>query len=200
VHVAADAATFGELLREYRLAAGMTQEALAERAQLSAHGIQKLERGLTHPYRDTVRRLEAALRLVPEEQARFQAAVHPLRRHGTPWPHEADSRAGERGHNLPLALTSLIGRERDVIEVRARLTTERLVTLTGVGGCGKTRLALEVARHVLAAYEHGVWLVELGPLADPTLVAHRVGVVLGVREKVEAPMISVLVGALALLC
>ncbi len=57
-------ATFGELLRQYRLAAGLTQEGLAERAGLSEHGIQKLERGATHPYRETAQRLELALQLV----------------------------------------------------------------------------------------------------------------------------------------
>jgi transcriptional regulator with XRE-family HTH domain len=79
-------ATFGDLLRHHRLAAGLTQEALAEQAGLSVHGIQKLERGATHPYRDTAERLMLALRLAPDDQARFRAAVQPVRRHGTSWP------------------------------------------------------------------------------------------------------------------
>jgi predicted ATPase/DNA-binding CsgD family transcriptional regulator len=85
-------------------------------------------------------------------------------------------------HNLPAPLTSFIGREREVAEVQARLAAGRLLTLTGVGGCGKTRLALEVARVVLDQYPDGVWLVELGPLADAALVPHSVAAVVAVRE------------------
>jgi hypothetical protein len=77
-------------------------------------------------------------------------------------------------HNLPAPLTSFIGREGDVQAIRARLAETRLLTLTGVGGCGKTRLALEVARDTLDQYTDGVWLVELGPLADAALVPHSV--------------------------
>jgi non-specific serine/threonine protein kinase len=85
-------------------------------------------------------------------------------------------------NNLPAPLTSFIGRERELAEVQARLADSRLLTLTGVGGCGKTRLALAAARSVLDRYPDGVWLVELGPLADPALVAHSVATVVGVRE------------------
>ena len=80
--------TFGALLRRHRLAAGLTQEQLAERAGLSVYGIQKLERGTTHPYRDTAARLAAALELAPDEAERFRAAVEPVRRRGSP-PREA---------------------------------------------------------------------------------------------------------------
>jgi predicted ATPase len=85
-------------------------------------------------------------------------------------------------HNLPAALTSFIGRDRELGDVRGRLAHVRLLTLTGVGGCGKTRLALEVARALLDRYPDGVWLVELAPLADPALVPHRVAAAVGVRE------------------
>jgi transcriptional regulator with XRE-family HTH domain len=71
--------TFGALLRRHRLAAGLTQEALAERAGLSVYGIQKLERGITHPYRDTAARLVSALDLAPDEADRLRAAVEPVR-------------------------------------------------------------------------------------------------------------------------
>ena len=86
-------------------------------------------------------------------------------------------------HNLPAALTSMIGRESEMADVQARVGVARLLTLTGVGGCGKTRLALEVARAVRNRFPDGVWLVELGPLADPVLVPHSVAAVVGVREK-----------------
>jgi hypothetical protein len=95
-------------------------------------------------------------------------------------------------HNLPTALSSFVGRERELAEVQARLTDARLVTLTGVGGSGKTRLALEVARAVLDRYPDGVWLVELAALADPALVPQTVAAVFGIREIPTEPIATAL--------
>lgn len=87
-------------------------------------------------------------------------------------------------HNLPLELSSFVGREREVAEVqRLLLENTRLLTLTGPGGCGKTRLALAVAGELVEGYEDGVWLVELASLADPTLVPQAVTSVLGARAQ-----------------
>jgi len=185
--------TFGDLLRHYRQAAGLTQQQLAERAGLSVHGIQKLERGATHPYRDTAQRLIAALQLEAEDKSTFEAAVAPVRRHSaTP----AAEPPLSRRHNLPLSTTRLIGRETAIDEVVGRLADARLLTLTGVGGCGKTRLALEVGRSLIGDYRDGVWLVELGPVVDPALVAPRVAAVLGIRETAEQSLAGVLANAL----
>src|SRR5438105_11499489 len=85
-------------------------------------------------------------------------------------------------NNLPRQLTSFVGREREREEVRRLLGTAPLLTLTGAGGCGKTRLALEVAGELLDAYPDGVWLVELAPLGDPTLIEQTIAATLGVRE------------------
>src|ERR671932_720278 len=85
-------------------------------------------------------------------------------------------------HNMPLALTSFIGREREIAEVKRLLAHTRLLTLTGPGGCGKTRLALAVASEVVEQFEDGVWLVELASLSDPDLVGQAVASVLGVHE------------------
>src|SRR5438067_1980550 len=76
--------SFGELLRQHRLAAGLTQENLAERAGLSVHGIHKLERGLTHPYRDTAQRLIAALQLGAADEMRLRTAARPAPRRDRP--------------------------------------------------------------------------------------------------------------------
>jgi non-specific serine/threonine protein kinase len=182
---------FGDLLRHHRLAAGLTQEALAERAGLSVHGIQKLERGVTRPYRDTVQRLLVALPLSDADQTELRTAAGAAAR-----PPRGLAAVEVARHNLPIPVTSFIGRERDLAEVGRRLTTARLLTLTGVGGCGKTRLALEVARTVLEHYADGVWLVELGPVADPTLVPHLVATAVGVREAADQTPTSALTTAL----
>ncbi|MFC4605933.1 ATP-binding protein [Rhodococcus kronopolitis] len=84
--------------------------------------------------------------------------------------------------NLPLDLTSFVGRRREVTEARRLLALSRLVTLTGIGGVGKTRLALRVATEAQRAFEDGVWLVELGEQRDPELVPDIVAAALGIRE------------------
>src|SRR6187455_2454460 len=92
---------------------------------------------------------------------------------------------GSGGGRLPLALTSFVGREREVAEVEQLLAASRLVTLTGVGGAGKTRLALAVAERVGAAgdFEDGVWWVELAALADGDLVPAAVAAALGLADR-----------------
>jgi predicted ATPase/DNA-binding CsgD family transcriptional regulator/uncharacterized protein HemY len=85
--------------------------------------------------------------------------------------------------NLPLPLSSFIGRKREITAVRRLLSEHRLLTLTGVGGSGKTRLALHVAGDLQPKYKHGVWLVEFGSLAEAKLVPQLVATILGVREQ-----------------
>ena len=97
--------------------------------------------------------------------------------------HERRASGAVARHNLPASISSFVGRERELADVQARLEQARLLTLTGVGGCGKTRLAVEVARAVLRRYPDGVWFVELGPVSDPALVSHSVAAVLRVHEK-----------------
>ncbi len=99
-------------------------------------------------------------------------------------------------NNLPLQLTSFVGREPEMAEIKRWLTSTRLVTLTGAGGSGKTRLALEVAMQLLADYRDGVWLVELASLADPELVPQAVAAALGVRETLEYTLTAVLTQSL----
>ena len=95
-------------------------------------------------------------------------------------------------NNLPFQLTGLVGREREISEVKALLTETRLLTLTGSGGSGKTRLALAVAFEVAEGYEDGAWLVELAPLSNPELVPQAVASVLGVREAPGGPLLGTL--------
>jgi predicted ATPase/class 3 adenylate cyclase len=86
-------------------------------------------------------------------------------------------------NNLPQQLTSFIGREQEIEQIKSLFTRTPLLTLTGAGGCGKTRLALHVAAELLDAYPDGVWLVELAALADPALVPQTMAAVLGLREE-----------------
>src|SRR5689334_9704602 len=104
----------------------------------------------------------------------------------------------QRRHNLPAHPARLIGRDEELAVVRARLlAAERgLLTLTGAGGCGKTSLALAVARGALDQFPDGVWLAELAPLADQELVPRAVAAVFGVRERPDRSLLDSLVSYL----
>jgi non-specific serine/threonine protein kinase len=100
-------------------------------------------------------------------------------------------------HNLVRQLTSFIGREQQLAELKELLNRTRLLTLTGAGGCGKSRLAMELGVQVSDAYADGVWLVELAALADPELVPQTVAGVLGLKERAGKSFTDMLLGHLA---
>lgn len=95
-------------------------------------------------------------------------------------------------NNLPLQLTSFVGREKEIAELKRQLEQARLVTLTGPGGAGKTRLSLQIAAECADQFEHGVWLVELAPLAEPRLVPQVVATTLGLHEPPGRSMLDLL--------
>ena len=86
-----------------------------------------------------------------------------------------------RHHNLPVELTSFVGRRNELIELHGALASSRLLSLTGAGGVGKTRLALRLARDVVNDFSDGVWLIDLAPLSEPDLVAQTIATAIGVR-------------------
>jgi transcriptional regulator with XRE-family HTH domain len=145
----------------------LTQAELAEQAGLSEREVSDLERGLRkHPQRATVRLLIAALAIAPEQAEALELAAR--RSPSLPQP-LAHSPAR---HNLPTERSSFVGR-RDELATLQRLvdprivkaSPTRLVTLTGAGGCGKTRLAIELARRLVNEFPDGVWFVDLSPIA-----------------------------------
>src|SRR5260370_3143502 len=102
------------------------------------------------------------------------------------------NRASRSKHNLPYQLTSFIGREQEIAQLEELVITNRLVTLTGAGGAGKTRLVVEAAVRLLDAFPDGVWLVELAALSDPRLVPQAVAKALEVKEQPARPVIETL--------
>jgi predicted ATPase/DNA-binding NarL/FixJ family response regulator/DNA-binding XRE family transcriptional regulator len=177
--VPTDASPFGELLRRHRRALALTQEALAERGGVSVRAISDLERGVrTHPYRETASQLAGALGLTGSERAAFLAAAgRPIR---------SVREAPRPGYpaNFPMPLTRLIGRDREVAAIAGLLREDRLrlLTLTGPGGVGKTRLAVAAGAALIDAFPDGVLFVDLAPLRHPSQVVSAIATALGLHE------------------
>ena len=182
---------FGTLLREYRLAAGLSQEALAEIATMSADGISALERGANKaPQRETLALLLDALQLdANQRRALKEAASRPSK------PRKAADRR-DRPRNLPRALTPLYGRESDIDAVKALVRTSPLVTLTGTGGVGKTRLSVEVAEQIADEFDDGVYFIDFAPIGDPDLIAHETAALFGALDCKDRPILQCLGDAL----
>ncbi|MGI8826621.1 MAG: ATP-binding protein [Chloroflexota bacterium] len=178
---------FGALLLRLRLAAGLTQEELAERAELSERAVRRLEHDRDRtPRLQTVRLLAQALDLAGHEQSGLLAAARP----GSP----ADD-VPARAPSLPRFLTPLIGREEDVAIVKMLLADRRLVTVSGTGGVGKTRLAVTVAEQMTDVIDRIVF-VELAPLRDPENVLGAIAAQLSIREEGTRSLFDVVVNEL----
>ena len=123
----------------------------------------------------TVHRFGYAFREVPSPRVATANAARPRT-------------AEARRHNLPVQLTDFIGRDREIAELLELVASTRLLTLTGAGGCGKTRLALDLGAKVLDRFPDGVWVVDLAALSDPGLVTQTVASVFDIREGPNRPV------------
>ena len=180
--------SFAGLLRQLRIEARLTQEELAGAAGLSPRSVSDLERGINRTARkDTALLLAGALNLTGEVRELFVAAAR-----GRTQAAEVLAAPRAARHNLPAPLTSFLGREQDLARLEKLLGEARLVTLTGPGGTGKTRLALQAAAQAVERFPDGVWLAELAGIADPGLVAAQVMRALGVRQQGDVPVLEAL--------
>ncbi len=172
---------FGDLLRQFRVAAVLTQEELAARSAVSVRSISDLERHLRiRPQRETLRMLADALGLNDDERQRFDAAARA--------PAVVPPRLVVRDvppSNLPVSLTPLIGREADLAAIAALLgnPATRLITVTGVGGVGKTRFVLDAASAGLPLFPDGIVFVPLAAIRDPAVVLSAIAQTFGLTER-----------------
>src|SRR6266508_1124150 len=172
--------SFGEWLHQRRRMLDLTQQALADQVGCARITLRRIESGGRKPSKELALILLEKLgapRANREAWLRFARGLS-----GFP-ERSVDSFASKPRTNLPTSLSSFIGREKELDEITRLIAKNRLVTLTGVGGIGKTRLSIQVASGLLNDRPNGTWLVELAPLSDPALVPHTITSTLGLIEQ-----------------
>ena len=195
----ADEVLFGEWLKRRRRGQGLTQAELGRRTGYSGETIRKVEADELRPSYQMAQQLAAVLDIPPDDRARF---IRFARGEGDPEEETLPSQTATLPrslshlprHNLLTPPTPLVGRAEEVAALAEMLVRPdaRLVTLTGPGGTGKTRLALEVAAHLVAQFPHGVFFVDLAALRDPALVVPTIAQTLDVRERAGKPLLDTL--------
>jgi non-specific serine/threonine protein kinase len=183
---------FADTLRHFRAQAGLTQEELAAAAQVGVNTVADLEqRRHQRTHKLTAERLADALGVPGPTRDAFIAAAR-----GRASAAELPS-APEPAGNLPAQLASFIGREQELSALRSLAGSGRLVTLTGAGGCGKTRLSLRLAAELQDECADGAWLVELAAVGDEDGVAAAIVAALGVAGQPGPPVLDIVLDALA---
>ena len=159
---------------------------------MSADGISALERGVNKaPQRETLALILDALQLQPQQRQAIEAAAgRPSR------PRRMEARAAKK-HNLPRLTSPLFGRENDLADIAALMESARVLTLTGAGGVGKTRLAVELGFRALDDAEDGAWFVDLVVVRDSGAVHPTIAGVFGIRESPVRPLIDAIADALS---
>ena len=181
--------SFGEWLRQRRHILDMTQQELADQVGCARITLRRLESGALRPSKELTQILLEKLG-IPE--AKLEAWLRFARGLSGLPETSPESVAKQPLTNLPIALSSFIGREKEQQEIANLLDRHRLVTLIGPGGVGKTRLSLEVAQRILEKYAEGVWLVELAPILDPSLVPRTTAIAIGLRDEPQRPVADML--------
>ncbi len=187
--------SFGDWLKRRRMGLGLTQDQLALQINCSTSALRKFESEERRPSAETIEQLADFFNIPSEERKSF------LRFARGDWQAFAGSDTEnapwrlsimDQQSNLPSLFTSFIGRQKEQREVINLLNKNRLVTLAGVGGIGKTRLAIQVGHQLRPDYAHGVWFVPLDSISDPLSVPQTVASVFGIREGIDRQVIETL--------
>ena len=177
--------SFGQWLRHRRREIDLTQEELSRQVGCAPITIRKLEADQMRPSKQLAELLVEQLGIPAKDRENFIrfARGGELAASVTTTPPR---------DNLPHPISSFIGREREIEEIHRLLHRSRLVTLTGAGGCGKSRLAIEVAGQMPDLFPDGVWFMAFAPLFDPVLIQRTIATVMGVHEDPTRPLIKIL--------
>jgi predicted ATPase/DNA-binding XRE family transcriptional regulator len=196
--------SFGEWLKRRRQVLGLTQEQLALQLNCSTSALRKFESEERRPSAEIIKHLAEIFNIPQEERKSFLRfargdwqALSSGDQDEAPWrvsPVHAETQIETVSprHNLPLQLTSFIGRAKEQAEVIDLLAKHRLVTLVGAGGIGKTRLSIQVASGLLNDFPNGIWLIELAPLSDPALVPQAIVTTLGLIDQAGRSVLNIL--------
>ena len=193
--------SFGEWLKRQRGAKGWTQQQLAQQINCSTSALRKMEAEERRPSVPVIERLAELFNIPQNEQKSFvkfargdwQAISSPSgKTEELPW---HISGVAPRS-NLPAPITSFIGREKEIDEITNLITKNRLVTLVGTGGIGKTSLSLQVGYKLLNEYSNGTWFIALDSLSDSTLVPQTVAAVFDIRETPGRQVVEILTSVL----
>lgn len=186
--------SFGEWLKRQRMGRGLTREQLANQIGCAVVTLRKLESEERRPSAQIADQLIKIFEIPEQQRAHFfkfargdWTKAPGNSSNEQPWQASKSTRT-----NLPAPLTSFIGRENEQSEVIDLLTKHRLVTLTGAGGIGKTRLSLHVGQKLRSAFSHGIWFVELASILDPALVPHTTAITIGLRDEPQRPVLDML--------
>jgi predicted ATPase/DNA-binding XRE family transcriptional regulator len=191
--------SFGDWLKRRRMGLGLTQDQLALQINCSTSALRKFESEERRPSAETIEHLADIFAIPPEERKSFLRfargdwqAFAGGDTENAPWRLANINQQS----NLPSLFTSFIGREKEQREVTNLFKKNRLVTLAGAGGIGKTRLAVQMGHQLLHDYPHGVWFVPLESLSDPLRVPQAVASVFGIREGIDRQVVETLMHVL----
>jgi len=178
---------FGEWLKRQRGSRGLTQEQLAQQIGCAAITLRKIEAEERRPSEQIVERLTEIFNIPQSEQVNF---LKYARGDWTKAPNETTlepprnipAKTRKPRNNIPAQLTTFVGREKEIREIKDAINNYRLVTLTGSGGTGKTRLSLQIAEDLLDQFEY-IWFVELAPITDQEIIPQTILSALGLSDR-----------------
>jgi predicted ATPase/DNA-binding XRE family transcriptional regulator len=187
-----DEISFGKWLRKQRRALDLSRQAFANQVGCAEVTLRRIEAGTLKPSKELASIILEKLNIPEAERPQWISFARGL----SAFPLSSTPSSNKPITNLPAPLTTFIGREKEQPEVVGLVAKHRLVTLTGSGGVGKTRLSIKVGEQVLENYADGVWLVELASLSNPALIAQTFAAVFGISAQSTIPLTNLLINFL----